>query len=260
MAANGRRCADFSVKDAGCKLTLINAQRSITYSHCGVFEIRLMHPSLKAIVAGIVGGFCAVAAYTLIVIGDLIGLPKFAAIMLAACFGPLLLVASYGLRDCIRLNGPSVSAELGFVFNSAAAALVTAMFLVQIGVGDAFPPLQDRDAAAVVTVHMVDRVQLSLDMAWDVFATMGAVLFGLSMLSHPRLGRLLGALGITVGSALFALNLCAFPRQPTEIGWPDLGPALGAWYLLVSLALCLGLGWIRQRTSVNAEEVVHSLP
>jgi hypothetical protein len=186
-----------------------------------------------------IAGLLAVTAYTLVVIGQMLDLPEAAAIPIAASFGPFLLIASYGLREALHWRGASMAADLGLAFNALAAALVTAMFLVQIGVGDAFPT--DRDAAMTSVVHMVDRVQLSLDMAWDVFASFGAVMFGLAMLGRAPFGPLLGSLGVVVGATLLALNLYAFPRLPIEIGLPDVGPALGGWYLLVSLTLLVAL-------------------
>lgn len=191
------------------------------------------------VLLGAVAGVAAVASYGSMVTADMIGLSAPAVVALAASFGPLLLVASFGLREAVGFGRPNPAGDLAFAFNALAGALVTAMLLVQIGVGDAFPA--ERDAAMAITVKMIDRVQLSLDMAWDVFVCWGTVLFGLSMIGRAPFGPLIGIPGIAVGGAAFGLNLLAFPKLPTEVGWPDVGPAVGGWYLLVALATFAGL-------------------
>lgn len=201
------------------------------------------------VLLGAVAGLAAVACYGLMVTAGMTGLSAQAVIAAAASFGPLLLVASFGLRAAVGFRRPNPAGDLAFVFNAVAGALVTAMLLVQIGVGDAFPA--ERDAAMTVTVKMVDRVQLSLDMAWDVFVSWGTILFGLSMIGRAPFGPLIGIPGIAVGGALLGLNLLAFPKLPTEVGWPDLGPAVGGWYLLVSLATLTGLAFGRFRAAAD---------
>jgi hypothetical protein len=203
-----------------------------------------MRASANGALIGIPAGFGAVSVYTLIIVGNQIGFPEWSAIVLAASFGPFLLIASYGLRETIRLNGSNVAAELAFFFNSGAAVLVTAMFMVQLGVRDAFPPVAERNEEMRQIVRMLDHVQLSLDVAWDVFITTGTMLFGLSMLAHPRLGWLLGLLGIAAGSSVLVLNIYTFPQPPYVAGLADFGPVIGAWYALVALAMMFNIGWI----------------
>lgn len=187
------------------------------------------------------------AAYGLIIAAGQLGSPDWVAVLLVACFGPFLLIASYGLREVIRLNGPNTAAELAFYFNLGAAVLVTAMFMTQLGVRDAFPPSAERTEDMTRIVRMLDHVQLSLDVAWDVFITIGTMLFGLSMFSHPRLGRLPGILGIAAGASVLALNLYTFPIPPYVAELADFGPVIGLWYAIVTAMVLFNIGWIKRQ-------------
>jgi hypothetical protein len=197
----------------------------------------------QAVMIGLPAGVGAVAAYTLFVVGGFAPIPQLLVVVAAGLFGPLLLAGSFGLREAIRLHKASALAELAFVFNAAASALVTAMLLVQIGVHDAFPPAAQRTAEMAQVVHMVDRVQLGLDISWDMFVSVGTALFGAAMLGHPKFGRLIGGAGILIGAALLILNLFAYPKLPVEVGLSDLGPLVGVWYLAVSIALLRARKW-----------------
>jgi hypothetical protein len=55
---------------------------------------------------------------------------------LSAAWGPLLGVASMGLGKLLQVRRRSVAAQIAVPLNFAAGALVTAMLLVQIAVGE----------------------------------------------------------------------------------------------------------------------------
>ncbi len=90
-------------------------------------------------------------------------------------------------------------------------------------------------------------VWLGLDIAWDVYVGVGTVLFGLCALTHPRLGRILGAAGIFIGGGLLALNIGSFPTPPANAHLIDLGPFVGLWHLVVSIVMLRSGGWARSR-------------
>jgi hypothetical protein len=93
------------------------------------------------------------------------------------------------------------------------------------------------------TESPLQAIWLGLDVAWDAYIGLGTVLFGVSMLLHPRFGRLFGASGIVLGLSLLVLNLYTFPTPPSNAGLVDLGPFLGLWYLAVSVQMWRSLGW-----------------
>jgi hypothetical protein len=85
----------------------------------------------------------------------------------------------------------------------------------------------------------VNRVQYLIDVAWDVFISVGALLVAVAMLRHPNFGKIWGGLGILAAGLLLILNLYTFPYAPAESGSIDLGPALALWVFAVYVRLIL---------------------
>jgi hypothetical protein len=87
--------------------------------------------------------------------------------------------------------------------------------------------------------------QLSLDVAWDIFIGVGTILFALNMLAHPKLGKIIGFIGILLSAGLLTLNIYTFPLPPGESGLIDLGPFVALWYLTVTIMMTLSIRWVR---------------
>ena len=197
---------------------------------------------------GIVTGLLACVVYPLLIAAPL---PERLAVVLAAAFGPLLGVASIGLYQFIGAWRKTVSLQIAVVSNVIAAAMVNLMLVVQMTLRE-FWRRDLEQAADDLSESLVEasyaaanKVQLGLDVSWDVYIGVGTFLFALNMLGHPRLGRIVGAAGMLIAVALLAFNLATFPVPPAEGGSIDLGPAVGLWYLAVSLMLWRSLGWLR---------------
>jgi hypothetical protein len=195
--------------------------------------------SLRAIRVGILAGFFACLAYPLAAFGHL---PKIATATLVACFGPALGVACYGLRRLLDLETPRLSSGLGLLLNALAGALFTAMGLVQLAIG--YSAGGDRVSASFIGIW------LGLDVAWDAYVGLGTICFALAMLRHPRFGRIFAIFGMAIGSGLLALHLYTFPTPPQNSGLVDLGPALGLWYLAVTVQMWRSLSWARGLTPI----------
>jgi hypothetical protein len=195
--------------------------------------------SLRAIRVGIFVGFFACLAYPLAAFGHL---PKLATTTLVACFGPALGVASYGLRRLLDLEKPRLSSALGLLLNALAGVLFSAMGLVQLAVG--YSAGSDRVSAPFIAIW------LGLDVAWDAYVGLGTICFALAMLRHPRFGRIFALFGMAIGAGLLALHLYTFPTPPQNAGLVDLGPALGLWYLVVTIQMWRSLSWARGLTAI----------
>ncbi len=194
---------------------------------------------LRAIRVGIVAGFFACLAYPLAAFAHL---PKLATTTLVACFGPALGVACYGLRQLLDWERPTLSSGLGLVLNALAGAMFTAMGLVQLAIvfslgGDKVSP-------------QFNAIWLGLDVVWDAYVGFGTICFALAMLRHPRFGRIFAVFGIAIGAGLLTLHLFTFPTPPQNAGLVDLGPALGLWYLIVTIQMWRSLSWARALTPV----------
>jgi hypothetical protein len=205
---------------------------------------------LNAIQIGIVTGFFSCLAYPLVAFAPL---PKLASTTLAACFGPALAVASFGLRRLLDLEKPLVSSALGSMLNALAGGLFSAMALVQMAV---WYSARGEKVSAQVTA-----IWLGLDVGWDAYIGLGTICFAVAMLQHPRFGRVFALSGLAIGAGLLVLNFYTFPTPPASAGLVDLGPGVGLWYFAVTIQMWRSLTWARQqqrndRHSANASSAV----
>jgi hypothetical protein len=83
---------------------------------------------------------------------------------------------------------------------------------------------------------------LGLDVAWDVFLVLGAMLLAWNMWHHPRFGRVLAVSGGVIAIALLVINLAVFPEPPGH-NTVDLGPVIGLWYVIVTVRLAMSRRW-----------------
>ena len=196
--------------------------------------------TITTVRVGIIAGFFTCLSYPLFVFAPL---PKLALITLAAGFGPALGVACFGLSRLLDLDTPRTSSHLGALLNGLAGALFSAMVLVQMAV--------DYSLGAQKASREVSAIWLGLDVAWDAYIGLGTMCFGLAMLRHPRFGRVFAYSGLVIGLGLVSLNFYTFPIPPAEAGLVDLGPAVGLWYLLVTIQMWRSLGWARERVTLR---------
>lgn len=209
-----------------------------------------MQIDLRWIRTGAVAGLLAVLIYTGII---LIPLPSQAALPAAISFGLLLIVAFIGLHRFMALHQRTVPLDLAAVFGVIAGAVVVLMFLVQIAVR--MPPVgEGADAGVAAAREIGNRVQLGLDVGWDVFVGLATLLFACSALRHPRLGRIIGVAGILIAGLLLVLNLATFPFPPAASGSFDAGPLVGLWYLVVTIRVLLSLRWAEATAGLEAKE------
>jgi len=193
---------------------------------------------------GIICGFLTVIVFPIMAFVDL---PVQLTLTLAASFGILLLIASIGLYHFISLHKISLSLQLGVLFNIMASAIVVMMFTVQLGLfseGKTYGQDVQKEVKTYV-FKTVNLTQLSLDVAWDIFISLGTILFATSMLSHPKLGKIIGGVGILIGLGLLVLNIYTFPIPPGEAGLIDLGPFTALWYLAVTIMISISYGWAK---------------
>jgi hypothetical protein len=205
----------------------------------------------KWIKTGIICGFLTMLIYPSMLFLDI---PIQFTLILACSFGILLMIASIGLYHFIALNRKTVSLQLGVLFNIIGCSVVVMMLTIQLGMvsvkQNTDPGLQKDTINNIL--HFINTIQLSLDVVWDIFLSLGTILLALNMLSHPKLGRVIGISGMIIGLGLLALNISTFPIPPAEAGSFDLGPIAALWYLAVTIIITIGMKWARERlTPVN---------
>jgi hypothetical protein len=193
---------------------------------------------VNALRLGIVAGFIACMAYPLMVFFPL---PAREAAAIAACFGPALAVAGFGLKALLDAEKRTASSALGLLLNALAGALFAAMALVQIAIGEL---VKDRAA-----VHTMVGIWLGLDKAFDAYIGLGTAFFAVAMWRHPRFGRAFALSGLVIGAGLIFLNFFTFPSPPANAGLFDPGPVIGLWYLAVTIQMVRSVAWARLRVS-----------
>jgi hypothetical protein len=182
-------------------------------------------PSGTALIAGVCG-LLANVAYALAA-SELLG--DVATPIAASLFGPLIAAMSVALYCLLASERATLAGLLAAIANVAAAALVTAMVLVQLAVNDVEAGLSPAVNDAF------EHVEFGLDLSWDVFLVAGTILFSCAMLADPRFGRRFALPGIVLAAGLYVLNFATFPTPPASEGLVDLGPLVGLWYAAVSV-------------------------
>jgi hypothetical protein len=185
-------------------------------------------------IVSIVSGVMTVVTYALL---SIISGPFRVGVILICTFGPLLATASLGLYHVLPHVENPITLQLAVVFNVLGAAIFTMMGLVQLSVHYQIQVLSQSSEIPAAFATTVDAVQLGLDVAWDVFISLGTLLFAFSMIMDARFGPIIGWSGILIAVALLILNLWAFPIPPANKNLVDLGPLLGLWYLTVTVFL-----------------------
>lgn len=195
---------------------------------------------------GIYAGLGASVVYPLMIF---VPLPKKIALILASLFGPLLMVASLGLYYFLKAHRKTVTGQLAVISNIVACAMVSLMLIVQLSVNLSMAGLMDSAGEGISEAtkkwiwQVVDKVQLGMDMSWDIFIAIGTILFGVTMMKHPRFGKIFGFLGFLIGHFVLIFNLATFPTPPGDAGLIDIGPFLGIWYLVATILIIRSLKW-----------------
>lgn len=198
---------------------------------------------------GAIAGVIACAVYAVMAAVDM---PRILTVAFAAAFGPLLSLASVGLYHLLKLHQKTVTAQIAAGANIIAGSIVNMMLVVQLAISISMRDYIDKaaDAATKSTLELiwkaVDKVQLGLDVSWDIFIGIGTLLLALNMLNHPRFGKILGGLGALLAVLLLGFNLYTFPIPPANAELIDFGPFVGLWYLIISIQALRSLNWAKK--------------
>ena len=185
-------------------------------------------------ITSVITGIGAVISYTLL---SILSGPRIAIVILGSAFGPLLAAASLGLYHVLAEPGNPVLPQLAVMFNILGAATFTMMILVQLAIRSQIQSLGEETQNVAALRTSLVGVQLGLDVAWDIFISLGTLLFAISMLGDARFGWIIGIAGILIAVSFLILNLWTFPTPPASKNLIDLGPLVGLWYLVVTIMM-----------------------
>lgn len=169
-------------------------------------------------------------------------------LVVACVFGPALMGFWMGLYRVLRAHRQAVSLDFGLIANVAAAVSVTLMLFAQLGLRRWFElqfgdgAIDSPERALNAAYEAGNGIQLGMDVAWDLFLILGAILVALNMWHHPRFGRILAASGIMIAVPMIVINLVVFPEPPGH-DLVDLGPVIGLWYTIVAIRLAMAGRW-----------------
>ncbi|MCP4977230.1 MAG: hypothetical protein GY931_13810 [Maribacter sp.] len=123
--------------------------------------------------------------------------------------------------------------QLGYVFIVIAFALFTAMLVVQYSGYYFYKENKEFIINAKEIFKMINSIQLGIDITFDIFYSLGMLMFSLSFLKLKRMGLLIGFVGIITSIGLLSFNMITFPLPPKNDGLIDLGPYTIIWWVLL---------------------------
>jgi hypothetical protein len=196
-----------------------------------------------------VGAFAGLIGTLAYFIAILAPVPLLAQVLLVTVWGLCMSLGAPGLYFLLALNRKTVSLQVGVASSAVAGIVVLTMLIVQISVNAAVVPMIDAppegasEAMVRTAWNVVDQVQLGLDIVWDIYLCLSAILIAWNMRQHPRFGLFFTVTGILIAGTLFAFNMATFPVPPANAGSIDLGPLMGLWFLVVTIQVFRSFGW-----------------
>jgi hypothetical protein len=149
--------------------------------------------------------------------------------------GAALSLAAFAFLRACRDRGEEVLRDVGLWAVMISGLFMHAMAVIQDG---NFTTMRTRIAEAgtaavkqteTAVMWGVNNVQLSLDICFDIWISIGAAFLAAGLvLKEGR--RWLGALGLLATAFAFGMNAWKYPAPPAEVGGLDGGPFLAAWF------------------------------
>jgi hypothetical protein len=184
-------------------------------------------------------GILGISATGVFLAKTFIPMPSFPHLLLCMSFGPLVIAGTPGMARFLKRARPSMLVDAGALFAIIAAAFHLSMVCVQ---ATNLIILRERIAAADEAAKAALRqilggvftVQLGLCFCWDLLIALATLLFCAVLWKRGAGAALLASGGTLIAVVFLSMKLLKFPIPPAEAGLFDLGPGLGAWYMLFS--------------------------
>jgi hypothetical protein len=183
----------------------------------------------------------------------LIPMPTPLLMLVLTLFGLGISISAYGSYKMLTIQEESMAAQIGCAACAVAGVAVTAMLFVQVAIrAEVAEVVADPqgvlspDAIAVV-YRLLESVHLGLDLWWDVYLCLGAIMIAWAMRHHPRFGWGFSITGLIVAVPLAVLNLATAPTPPGSAGLVDLGPVIGLWFLATAIQTIRSFRWVDEQ-------------
>lgn len=198
--------------------------------------------TLSWVLIGGLAGVAGVIAYALSVSGVLGVMPTY---YFGMAFGPLISIAFIGFYYFFRAYKLSPALQMTTLFGIIAGTIVNLMIVVQ-GAQRIAVPLAARESIGAAW-EAANMVQLGLDVSWDIYLSLATILLASVMWGHPRFHKVIALITGLLGAGLLIFNLWTFPIPPGEAGLVDIGPVVGAWYLVITLLVLGSRRWLAEQ-------------
>ena len=187
----------------------------------------------------LIGGVSGIISILFYISAIALPLPAPIPRLLAFTF-PLLWILSYmGFYHFLKKERHTPTLEIAYIFGIIGAALACSLLVVQqaniIWHNESMEAAQSEEAKALLKAAYrgANRVQAGLDVAFDIFISLGMILFGINLAKSSKLPSFLGIVMSLLATILIVFNMITFPDAPAEAGLIDGGPFLGFWMLIV---------------------------
>lgn len=188
------------------------------------------------------GMLVLVAYFNFAVFG--VPIPEKLALTLAFAIGPVAIIGILHLRRIFSKLYTGELLNIASVFFVIAFTLLDLMLIVQQAFFAFYQKtLQETTDEPVkeslrLIFTQVNSVQLGIDIAWDIFYCVGAILFSIVLLQLSRSWKILGIYSLLTVVPLLVLNMWTFPVPPDEAGLIDFGPPTAFfWVILIVMLL-----------------------
>jgi hypothetical protein len=169
----------------------------------------------------------------------LIHFSKFITLILAFSIAPVVIWGIIELYTELSKTHDSIILKLSVVYLVIAFAFFLLMLVVQQAIFISFKEHINKEADEIVKNNLklilkgLNLVQLGMDIAFDIFYSLGLIFMSIVLMKHEAFGKIFGIYGIASGSLLLIFNLYTFPIPPSESGLFDAGPLTAIWWIWI---------------------------
>jgi hypothetical protein len=162
-------------------------------------------------------------------------------------FGPLLITTTIGLYKLLSTKNDLISIQLGTVFLILSGVCHTIMATMQGSISTfmkAYISNADNESQKelLMTIYKsVFSTQAGVDMAFDIFISLGVIMLAYSMWNNIHFGKIVSIMGILFAGTGLLFNLIAFPENAGNVGLIDPSPLFGIWFLFVTIQMALAI-------------------
>jgi hypothetical protein len=195
----------------------------------------------------IIGFICGIVANVNYVLATQVPISPAINQLLFFSFGPLLITTIIGLYKLLSIRGNLISIQLGTLFLILSGVCHTIMATMQGSISSfmkGYISQADTESQKELLKSIYKSVfstQAGVDMAFDIFISLGVIMIAHSMWNHINFGRIVSILGIVFAATGLFFNLIAFPENAGNVGLIDPSPLFGIWFLIVTIQMAIAI-------------------